>query len=212
MNESVLLFSTAAMVGLLHTAAGPDHYLPFVALSRAKNWTIRKTVLIVSLCGVGHVAGSIILGLLGISIGAGLQKMLDIESSRGDIAAWILFGFGFLYMVYGLWRAQRHNHNHHQVDEKKNVTAWVLFIIFVFGPCESLIPLMLYPAAQQSNFLLAGVLIVFSLVTIGSMLGITLLILKGLTFFKSTMLHRYSHALAGLTITLCGVLVLFLGL
>jgi len=60
MNESILLFSTAAMVGLLHTAAGPDHYLPFVALSRAKNWTIRKTILIVSLCGFGHVAGSII--------------------------------------------------------------------------------------------------------------------------------------------------------
>jgi hypothetical protein len=211
MNESILLFSTAAMVGLLHTAAGPDHYLPFVALSRAKNWTIRKTILIVSLCGFGHVAGSIILGLLGISLGAGLQKMLDIESSRGDIAAWILFGFGIMYMLYGLWRAQRHSHHHH-IDEKKNVTAWVLFIIFVFGPCESLIPLMLYPAAQQSSALLIGVLIVFSLVTIGSMLGITLLILKGLTVFKSAMLHRYSHALAGLTITLCGVLVLFLGL
>ena len=43
-----------------------------------------------------------------------------------------------------------------KVDETK-LTPWVLFIIFVFGPCEVLIPMLFIPAVQQSASGIASV-------------------------------------------------------
>ena len=34
--------------------------------------------------------------------------------------------------------------------ETFKTTPWVLFLIFVFGPCEPLIPLVMYPAAKHN--------------------------------------------------------------
>ena len=35
-----ILMWTAAALGFLHTILGPDHYVPFVALRRARRWTL----------------------------------------------------------------------------------------------------------------------------------------------------------------------------
>lgn len=60
-----LLVLTAVSIGFVHTVLGPDHYLPFVAMSAARNRTSRKTMLVTAFCGVGHVLGfiGIVLGL-----------------------------------------------------------------------------------------------------------------------------------------------------
>ena len=34
------------------------------------------------------------------------------------------------------------------VRDGGSMTPWVLFTIFLFGPCEPLIPLLMYPAAK----------------------------------------------------------------
>ena len=92
------------------------------------------------------------------------------------------------------------------------MTPWVLFLIFAFGPCEPLIPLLMYPAAE-SNFtgalLVAGV---FSAATIGTMLLIVLGLYSGLKNLDLRVLDRYSHFIAGLAVAACGAAILFLGL
>jgi len=88
----------------------------------------------------------------------------------------------------------------------------VLFTIFVFGPCEPLIPLVMYPAARHST---AGVVLVaaaFGLATIATMLVIIAAASYGASFVKLGKLERYSHALAGLMIFVSGLAVQFLGL
>ena len=67
--ELSALTIAAASVGFIHTILGPDHYLPFAVLSWARNWSVAKTGLITALCGLGHVASSVILGLLRVSLG-----------------------------------------------------------------------------------------------------------------------------------------------
>ena len=37
-----LLILTAVSIGFVHTLVGPDHYLPFVAMSAARNWSARS--------------------------------------------------------------------------------------------------------------------------------------------------------------------------
>jgi len=65
LDESAVLMGAAFSIGLLHTLFGPDHYLPFIAMSRARRWNLRKTLIVTLLCGVGHVLSSVLLGFLG---------------------------------------------------------------------------------------------------------------------------------------------------
>ena len=234
-HELVILIITAASVGLIHTLIGPDHYLPFIVLAKARNWSILRTSLITFLCGLGHVASSVILGLIGISLGLALANLELTESYRGQIAAWLLTAFGLAYLVWGLRQAFRnrphthihahalelvHSHEHghanehvhpHIVSGKKNLTPWVLFIIFVFGPCEPLIPILMYPAAAESLWAVLMVAVVFGLVTIAAMMSVVLVSTFLVDLLPSRGLDRYSHALAGGAIFLCG-LAIHLGL
>ena len=234
-GEIIALASTAAAIGFVHTVMGPDHYVPFVVLAKVRKWNTLKTVLITIICGIGHVMSSVVLGLVGIALGIAVFKLESVESFRGDIAAWLLIAFGFTYFIWGIHRAIRnrphkhihlheegdvHEHVHahsgehlhvHNQDSKK-LTPWVLFIIFIFGPCEPLIPLVMYPAAKGNTAAVVLVATVFGLVTIMTMLGVVLTLYYGTMKVKIQGLERYSHALAGLTIFLCGAAIRFLGL
>jgi sulfite exporter TauE/SafE len=100
----------------------------------------------------------------------------------------------------------------HQGEAKASITPWVLFTIFIFGPCEPLIPLIMYPAAKHSDsgmILVAGV---FGAVTIATMMTIVGLTTMGLSRLPLGRLERYSHTLAGTAILLCGLAIQFLGL
>ncbi len=234
-TETLLLCGTAASIGFIHTALGPDHYLPFIMMCRARRWSLAKTARITFLCGLGHVLSSVFLGFIGIFVGIQLLKLELFESFRGSLAAWLLIGFGFAYFVWGIRRAilnrphshlhfhadsdddhdHVHNHKdsaHHHIPTKRSITPWVLFTIFIFGPCEPLIPLLMYPAANSGLFDVFLVASIFSIVTIGTMLAIVLCSSSGLMFAKFGRLERYTHAIAGATICLSGFAIQFLGL
>ena len=230
-HELVLLTATAACVGLIHTLVGPDHYLPFIVLAKARKWSIVRTGWITLLCGVGHIASSVILGLVGIGLGLTVANLKLTESHRGEIAAWLLTAFGLVYLIWGLRRAFRnkahthvhahvsesmHSHEHthakdhahpHTVRGRANLTPWVLFTIFIFGPCEPLIPILMYPAAAESLWAVVMVVVVFGVVTIATMMSIVLVSTFVINLLPTARLARYSHALAGAAIFLCGVAI-----
>ena len=223
---------TAASLAFVHTVLGPDHYLPFIVMSRARKWTIYKTSWVTLLSGFGHVISSILLGTIGIGVGIALNKLEFMESVRGDLAAWLFVLFGLVYMAWGIYRAVKnrphkhihhhgngtmhvHEHSHleeHDHTHKNNITPWILFTIFFLGPCEPLIPILMYPAAQDSSWGVAQVSIVFGLVTMLTMLVLVLLASYGLKFVRLGKMERFTHAIAGATILLSGIAILFLGL
>ena len=230
------LLLLAAWLGFLHTLLGPDHYLPFIMMSWAGKWSGVKTAVITVLCGFGHIASSVVLGMAGVLLGVVVSKLEFVESFRGNIAAWLLIGFGLVYMVWGLRRAYHrhahahrhfqirqaehsHNHSHlgdhahvHESEAAASVTPWALFVIFVFGPCEVLIPVLMYPAAENGWLGVLLVACVFGMATIGTMLGVVLLSRAGVSFLPLARIERFTHAIAGATICLCGVAIQFLGL
>lgn len=213
MSELALLTGTAASLGFIHTVLGPDHYLPFVAMARARGWSWPKVSLITVLCGLGHVGSSVVLGVVGVALGIFVAKLEGVESVRGDIAAWILIAFGLVYFVWGMYRSRRKvptGHAHADAGGAAgDITPWVLFTIFVFGPCEPLIPLLIYPAAEESAWGVALVAGVFGAVTILTMLALVLALGFGVRLLRLRKLERHGHALAGATIALCGGLILF---
>lgn len=234
-DQLALLSATAATIGFLHTVLGPDHYLPFIMLSKARNWSAKKTMTVTFLCGIGHVAGSVILGLVGIAVGVSVSRLVSVESFRGNIAAWLFIAFGLVYMIISirnLLKRRKHTHSHIHVDGKthlhehnhftehshlhrenaENTTPWVLFIIFVFGPCEPLIPILMYPAAKNNIHDAVFVSVLFSVVTIATMMTVVLAFRSGLNRINLKPLEKYSHVIAGAVIFLSGIAIRFLGL
>jgi sulfite exporter TauE/SafE len=248
-----LLILTAASIGCIHTLLGPDHYVPFVAMGKARRWSTRRTLWITSVCGIGHVLGSVAIGAVGIAVGASLVRLEGLEGLRGNAAAWLLTGFGLAYLAWGLkkaWRSRPHSHAHFHGDgmlhehkhaheglhlhphlhvhrhphphpqlqpgaaprQAGNVTPWALFVIFVLGPCEPLIPVLMYPASQHSVWGTVGVVLAFGAATLATMLAVVYLAIRGLERLPLDTAERYSHALAGAALSLCGLGIVFLGL
>lgn len=232
MNDLNLLLGTAAIIAFTHTLFGPDHYLPFIVMSKARKWSLWKTTWLTVACGVGHVGSSILLGTIGVAFGIGLHKLEFFEGFRGNLAAWAFIIFGFAYMLWAIYRLyvnkpHKHKHLHkdgslhvhehthtteHNHVHNKKLTPWILFTIFVLGPCEPLIPILMYPASELSTFGIVAVSVVFGLVTIITMLTIVLLASYGINFLPLGKLEKYTHVIAGATIFLSGMAIVFLGL
>jgi sulfite exporter TauE/SafE len=247
-SDILVLAGTAASIGILHTLLGPDHYLPFVAMGKAKGWTRAHTLALTAVCGLGHVIGSIALGLIGIAFGLGVANLGSVESARGELAGWAIIAFGLVYAVWGLRRARTghhhvhvhahadgvthvHTHDHrrehahphpaaHEQPAARNamvITPWVLFTIFVLGPCEPLIPLLMYPAAAHDWMAVGLVTAVFALATIATMVAMVGVALSGLSLSRRRAvsfgpLERHAHSLAGAAVAACGAAMVFLGL
>ena len=236
--ELQTLLIAAGSIGFFHTLLGPDHYVPFIVMSWARRWSTLKTGVITLMCALGHIGSSVALGFVGVTLGLAVEGLTGVESVRGRIAAWLFIAFGLAYLIWGLrhlHRSHPHQHTHlhvtgddhdhvhphthfgehvhvHDVQSMKSLTPWILFTIFIFGPCEPLIPFLMYPAARGSMFDLVIVTAVFGLVTTATMLGTVFLGRAGVNFLPMQKIQHYSHALAGATILLCGLAIEFLGL
>ena len=236
LHESTLLGLTglAGFIGFFHTLTGPDHYVPFVAMSRVGRWSYAKTMVVTLACGLGHVLSSVVLGVIGVGLGLAVGGLEWFEGVRGTVAGWLLLGFGLAYLAWGIKQAIRnqphthvhahgdgtaHTHTHRHVgdhahphgadDRVGGMTPWILFTIFVFGPCEPLIPVLMFPAAQLSLPGVVLVAVVFAVCTIATMVAMVTAGYFGLSKLSFWRLSRYGHAVAGLAMASCGAAIQF---
>jgi ABC-type nickel/cobalt efflux system permease component RcnA len=110
MNDTILttIAVTGFTVAFLH-AAIPTHWLPFVLTARVQKWNRRKTLLITTLAGCGHVLFTALLGFFIAWLGIALNEKI------GRYFPWIaggaLIAFGFYYVVQQI-RGKGHGHSH----------------------------------------------------------------------------------------------------
>ncbi|MBC7867261.1 MAG: sulfite exporter TauE/SafE family protein [Gloeobacteraceae cyanobacterium ES-bin-316] len=229
--EMQALLVTVISIAVLHTLLGPDHYLPFIALSKTRNWSLSKTLGWTLTCGIGHVLSSLLLGLAGAVLGWSFSTLGWLQNIRGGVAGWLFLLFGLLYFLWGLKRFYSNRpHKHFDLDdtgelyvydhrhgatgempERFKVTPWVMFIIFVLGPCEPMIPMLYFPAAQNSWLDMITLIVVYTLCTLATMSLVVVLGYYGLSFVKTSRLEKYTHTAAGFTLFLCGAGMLWLG-
>ena len=227
--QAIILASIS--IALLHTLTGPDHYLPFIVLSKTRSWSITKTMGWTIACGMGHVLSSVLLGLMGGALGWSFSSLNWFENTRGGVAAWVMLSFGFFFMLWGIHKAYKNNpHKHFDLDSDNNlyvyqhkhgeavlpqeryrVTPWVMFIIFILGPCEPMIPLLYFPAAQNSWWAVLLLISIYTICTLATMLTMVLLGYYGISLTRIQKSERYMHAFGGLTIFICGAGMLWMG-
>jgi len=231
---SASLILAAVGIAATHTLLGPDHYLPFIMLARARNWGRGRLVAVTAVCGLGHVLGSLFLGGIGVALGLAVGRVEEVEAGRGALAAILLVAFGVAYGAWGVRKALRrrrgiephthdgHVHLHTHGDRSHHhaggvagdspLTFWSILLIFVLGPCEPLIPLFVLPASRGRWDLAIVTAAVFGAVTVGAMIGMVLLGSKVSSRLELRGLTRWEHALAGGIIASSGLAILFLGL
>ncbi len=229
------LLLAAVLTGVIHTVAGPDHYLPFIAIAKSRNYGWGKTSLWTLLCGIGHVGSALVLAAVFLLFAEILSEaqLGWLEEWRGQIAAYALIGMGaamLLYSLRKLWKKRSHHHTHIHADgtahehlhahdmqhghfhgSGKSLSYWVVFIIFVLGPCEALFPLLTASAVLGTGSVIL-VAVVFSLVTIVTMLTVVTAGTFGLKLLRFRWLEQYSSEVAGATVMCCGLAIAFLGL
>lgn len=226
-----LLIITAISVACLHTLTGPDHYIPFIALSKSRGWSLSKAIFWTVFCGCGHVWSSVLLGFGGAAIGWSLSKVKSLEAVRGGVAGWCMLLFGLCYGIWGLYRANKnkphkhfdiyadgsiyvYEHKHGQTilpQDRHRLTPWVMFIVFLLGPCEPMIPLLYFPAAKNSWTGMLILIIIYTICTLATMIIMVVLGYYGFAFLRTEKLERHMHSIGGLTLFICGLGMVFMG-
>ena len=228
MTTDIGTLSVAAVsLGFFHCLLGPDHYVPFVAMSRVGTWSLRKTLIITVLCGIGHVASSIVIGFVGVALGVIVLQLQEIEAARGTVAGWMLVFFGAIYLAWGLVYAVRQlkrKSNAAELEERVasetteraarvgGYTPWILFVVFLFGPCEPLIPLLIYPAAKANVWSVVWVTILFGVTTLVTMTTLVALIYQGSRAVRFPRAEPFGHAIAGAIVLACGLAMTVFGM
>jgi hypothetical protein len=215
-NDTIFwaLAGTAAVVGALHSLA-PDHWVPFMAVGRARSWSAARTAQVTLLCGFAHVTVSVILGLLALWLGQGLLEAFGTRLE--SVAGILLVGFGLAYGLWGLRRAlagRLHGHTHSHFDhvhDPSRATVLGLLLLFSVDPCVRLIPIILAAAPLGWAKLLALILL-YEVATLVTMVAVVL-VARGGAFkgLQAPWLDRYGDALAGGLIVATGLAVAALG-
>lgn len=150
--------------------------------------------------------------------------MVGIAQGLESLAGWMMVVFGIAYMGWFLLRGGHvHSfglHPHHEPGthlregephvRRGDLTGFTLALIVGFNPCILIIPII-FGAAQIGGFTLAAVTVSFGVTTVVTMVGATLLGLRGTARLTSSFLTRYGEALSGGLIALTGMVVMLLG-
>ncbi len=219
----LILLLSSATLGIVHTAIGVDHVVPFIALARARGWSLAQTLWMTTLCGIGHVLSSVIIASVGLSLGIATSRLEWIEATRGSWAAALLIGFGLAYAAVAFWKSRKppfERDTPHEVHGRTlgaMGTMPALFVIFVLGPCEALLPLLTASGLTLNLWQSIWVGALFCGSTLVTMLTLVTLGHLGLSALKrgeqtNGVLHRHAHSFAGLSMALSGVAIQVLGI
>jgi len=187
------LVATAAAVGVGHTLAGPDHYLPIVAVARSAGWSPRRALLFTALAGLLHCAASAIVALGALWL-ADAATLAGLQQWRGSAAGWAMVGVGAALLV-AAWRCQR----------ALPLLGAQWLALFALGPCEWLLPNALAAGAHG----IGAALLVTAVFTTATVTTMVLAVAVGLRALPALRTERaFARALPGMVATACGVAIL----
>lgn len=224
--------ATGFTVAFMH-AVIPTHWLPFVLVARARNWSRAKTLAVTSLAGLGHVALTSLLGLLIAWFGFQLEEKVEWFS-------WFAGGLLIAFAVFYLWRQVSgrgilHHHppgSHHHADEhcghESGPSHWQeemkdsslvsvragdwaaisgLFVMLTLSPCEVFLPV--YLSGVQFGW--KGFVVLSVILAVATLAGMTLftwLALIGFERFRLKTFERYEAGLLATLFLVLGVIIM----
>jgi nickel/cobalt transporter (NicO) family protein len=230
------LLAAAAGVGFGH-AILPDHWVPLAVVGRTRRYPLARVARLSGLAGVAHVLVSILLGAVIIAVGLQFRSTVQSAQDTIIGGVLIVTGIGFAILeLSGRGHAHGHDHGHahshhgHQAghpqehpyphpasevdervlaDEKRLHGLAAVMVPFGAAASPDLTILPVFLAAATAGATTAiGSLVIFAAVTIGTIVGLTLLACFGGYQIRGRWLERWGNALTALVLIIIGSLVL----
>lgn len=206
-SMDINILTSVFIIAFSHTIIGVDHYLPFIFLSKANNWSFSKTILLTLFCGLIHIISA-----LGISYCAKYMYLPFLSTSfRSSIVGWLFISFGLIYLLISIKKSLKDKYKIEYLINKKTIYT-MLFTVFLVGPCEPLIPIVLLPSLQGNTNLIIISVLTFSITTIFTMILSVAISLQGINMVFKAIPVRLMNIIAGLILIFCGSGILFLEL
>ncbi len=233
---TTVLLATAVATAAFHTLI-PDHWLPFVLIGRARNWSRRTTGLVSGLSALLHTLLSVALGL--IAIGIGIETARWVGESLERAGGFLLVAFGLGYAAWA-WRKGGHfhpagrllhgperadpgpgneaaaepEHLHYHADReliagRGGRGAIYLAVIVGLNPCVLVLPIMV-AGARHGPGTVALVTAAYAATTVALMVGLAVLGVTGARKIRLPAGARHMEMASGLVIVLVGLVVLWL--
>jgi nickel/cobalt transporter (NicO) family protein len=220
------LLAAAAGVGFGH-AILPDHWVPLAVVGRTRRYPLARVARLSGLAGVAHVLVSIVLG--GVIIAVGLQFRSTVQSAQDTIIGCVLILTGLGFAVLELTgHGHQHEHGHDddehehlhlmaasEVDERVAAEEgrWhaLASVMVPFGAAASpdLTILPVFLAATTAGAATAvSSLVIFAVVTIGTIVTLTLVACFGGYQIQGEWLERWGNIFTALVLIIIGALVL----
>lgn len=222
--------ATGFAVAFFH-ASLPTHWLPFVLVGRARNWSRPKTVAVTLIAGTGHVLLTSLLGL-GI-VGLGFHVDERLERAFPWMAGGVLLAMGCYYtwlqffgaspcrhfpggMPHGSGGCCRHEPALGSDQEEpagggyapdssgvsdRQLTA-ALFMMLAFSPCEGFLPIYL----SGVPYGWPGFLVLSAILAVATLFGMLLFTASTFLSVEDLRLPRMERYNAGMLGALFGVL------
>jgi nickel/cobalt exporter len=208
------LLVAAAGVGFGH-AILPDHWVPLAVVGRTRRYPLSKLARLSGLAGIAHVLVSVVLG--GVIVVIGLQLRSTVEHAQNAIVGSLLIATGLAFLVlevtgHGHPHHHEHDHGHHHPRDHSSQSGHSLLAIMVpFGAAASpdltILPVFLAATTAGAGAAIGSV-IVFGLVTIVTIVGLTLFAAAGGYQVRGQWLDRWGNAFTALVLIAIGALVL----
>ena len=221
------LLAGTVSIAALH-ALIPSHWLAFAVVGRQQKWSLRQTLTVTALAGLGHILLTIVMGLLLANVGKEIAKKIPPVMEHA-VSACLLIALGG-YFVFSALRGGHAGHSHRlemadgMTEETTGETApgglssrltqtptviGALVLGLTLSPCLDLLSVYLAAAARPWNVLLL-LSVVMATVTIGIMLLLVTLTLRGLESLNLRWLERHEGEAIGVLLIGLGLLLFFL--
>lgn len=186
----------------------PNHWLPLVAVARAENWKQKDITVITFMAALGHVLGTVALGLVLGAIGKELQQ--EYGSIIHVVSSILLIVFGLIYYTVNL----PHHHHSSQKDVaqyKRSKRKWILiFIVMMFlSPCLEVESLFLSAGAYGMG-LVTLLSVIYAIVSISGILLLVNLGYKGVNLLSAHFIEHNEKRISGVVLILVGIISFFL--
>jgi len=203
----LVVVAGSAVVGVIH-ALLPDHWVPFVVLSKARRWDLRRSLTAVVAGGLAHLASTAALGLLLAILGA--RAIERIGPAAELTGAGILAVFGVVLSLRGMKAARKGGHRHEELPSDLAPAGGgprdhiLTGAVFGLRPCAEAIPIFFAATAYglTSSLLAIGVWVA---ATLGTMIAVVLVSLLGLRSLRVDAFERYGELTAGAVVLLMGL-------
>ncbi len=194
------------LISLLH-ALIPNHWLPVLAIGKKEGWSLGETSRVTFIAGMAHVVSTVMIGILLGLLGEQLTQYIDSFTHVVGPTMLILIGFYFVIQHY------KHHHFHldQQQIEKRTKRSIILALILAMflSPCMEIEAYFLL-AGSKGWSVLAGIAIMYSVITIAGMLIWIRIVYKGLLKLNWHTWEHNAGIITGLVLIITGIISYFI--